>query len=262
MKEYKDYQQKLSDVEKQEDQSSDAAEQHIPALFLLIFAGISGAATYYLNEAGMRGSPLYDRTIGSENAGFLTLAILEGSFLTLTLLGHHILKSKPQRTVGKFATIALEVVLSLNILVAFALLSRYQTSIMPAVQTYAQLGAPLTVIAAGWLWAYIVTHRRKTMMRNQMLDNAADVERLWAEQHTLDQQRYRAAYWQMSASHEMQRMREEIAAAQAIEQIAQESQISLAEAEEMYHRLQGGKGGQLPPVSNPSGKGLARWSGH
>jgi hypothetical protein len=256
LKEYKDYQSKLDEVEKQEAQSSEVPEQVVPAFFLLIFAGISGAATYFLNEAGMRNSPLYDMTIGSRNAVLLVLIILEGSFLTLTLLGHKILKSKPQRAIGKFAIVALEAVLSLNILVASVLLARFQTLALPGVQLYAQWGAPLTVIAAGWLWAYIVIKRRKTIMRNQMLDDAAEVERLWAEQHRLDQQRYRDAYRQMSASPEMQRMREEIAAAQAIEQIAQQSQISIAEAEEIYHRLQGGKGGQLP-----SGKGPARLPG-
>jgi hypothetical protein len=256
VKEYKEYQQKLDEVEKQENQSSDAQEQFIPAIFLLFFAAISGAATYYLNEAGMRGSPLYDRTIGSENAGLLTLAILEGSFLTLTLYGHKILKSKPQRAVAKFAILALEVVLALNIMVAFAMLSRYQTQLMPAIRAYAQWGAPLTVIAAGWFWAYIVIKRRKTIMRNQMLDDAAEVERLWAEQHRLDQQRYRDAYVQISASPEMQRVREEIAVAQAIEQVAAQGQISADEAEETYNRLQGGKGRQLPP-----GKGPARLPG-
>jgi hypothetical protein len=256
VKEYKEYQQKLDEVEKQENQSGEAREQFIPALFLLVFAAISGASTYYLNEAGMRNSPLYERTIGSQNAGYLVLAILEGSFLALTLYGHHILKSKPQRGLGKLAIVALKVILSLNILVAFALLSRYQTMAMPLVQTYAQWGAPLTIIASGLFWTYIVTHRRKTIMRDRMLDDAAEVERLWAEQHKLDQQRYRDAYVQMSASPEMQRMREEIAAGQAIEQIAQQSQISIAEAEELYHRLQGGSAGQLP-----SGKGQARLPG-
>jgi len=64
MKEYKDYQSKLSEVEKQENEGSDAAEQHVPALFLLVGAFISAAATYYLNEAGMKNSPLYAMTIG------------------------------------------------------------------------------------------------------------------------------------------------------------------------------------------------------
>jgi hypothetical protein len=256
VKEYKEYQQKLDEVEKQENQSGDAAEQFIPAGFVILFAVLSGAATFYLNEAGMRNSPLYNKTIGGENAAFLVLGILEGSLLMLTLLGHKILKSKPQRSIGKAAIVVLEGILSLNLLVAFVMLAGYGTRIMPGIQTYAQWGVPFTVIGAGWLWIYIVTHRRKTMMRNQMLDDAADVERLWAEQHRLDQQRYRDAYRQMSASPEMERMRQEIAAAQAVEQIAQESQISIAEAEELYARLQGGKGGQLP-----SGKGPARLPG-
>jgi hypothetical protein len=261
MKEYRDYQQKLDEVERQEAESSDAAEQHIPALFLLIFAFVSGAATYYLNEAGMRNSPLYDKTIGAENAAYLVLAILEGSFLTLTLFGHKILKSKPQRSVGKLATLILKIVLSLNILVAFVMLAGFRSQIMPAVQLYAQWGVPLTVIGAGWLWAYIVTHRRKTIMRNQMLDDAAEVERLWAEQHRTDQQRYRDAYRNISASPEMQEVREEIAITQAIEQIAQESQISFAEAEEMYHRVQGRKRGQIPQDIT-AGKAPRRWLGH
>jgi hypothetical protein len=262
MKEYKEYQEKLNEVERQEAESSDAAEQHIPAAFLLIFAFISGAATYYLNEAGMRNSPLYNKTIGAENAAFLVLGILEGSFLTLTLFGHKILKSKPQRSVGKVAILVLKIVLSLNILVAFVMLAGYRSQIMPGVELYAQWGVPLTVIGAGWLWAYIVTHRRKTIMRNQMLDDAAEVERLWAEQHRIDQQRYRDAYRQISASPEMQRVREEIAVRQAIEQIAQESQITFSEADEMYHRLQGRKQGQIPQDVKSVGKGLARWSGH
>ncbi len=230
MKEYKDYQAKLDEVEKQEAQSSDAAETHVPALFLLIFAFITGAATFYLNESGMRNSPLYGRTIGADNAAYLVLGIVEGSFLTLTLFGHKILKSKPQRGVGKMAILVLKIVLSLNILVAFVMLAGYGTRIMPGVQMYAQWGVPLNVIGAGWLWAYIVTHRRKTIMRNQMLDDAAEVERLWAEQHKLDQQCYRDAYRNISASPEMQAVRDEIAVTQAIEQIAQESQITFVEA--------------------------------
>jgi hypothetical protein len=153
-------------------------------------------------------------------------------------------------------------VLSLNILVSFVMLVGFQSRIMPGVQLYAQWGVPCTVIGAGWLWIYIVTHRRKTIMRNQMLDDAAEVERLWAEQHRTDQQRYRDAYRNISASSEMQAVRDEIAVTQAIEQLAQESQITFAEAEELYRRVQGGKRGQLPQDVNPSGKGMARWSGH
>jgi hypothetical protein len=87
-------------------------------------------------------------------------------------------------------------------------------------------------------------------MRNQMLDDAAEFERLWAEQHRLDQQRYRDAYRNISASPEMQAIRDEIAVTQAIEQIAQESQITFAEAEEMYRRVQGRRGGQFTSGQN------------
>ncbi|MCI0391002.1 MAG: hypothetical protein MOB07_19835 [Acidobacteria bacterium] len=246
MKEYKDYQSKLSDVEKQENEGSDATEQHVPAAFLLLFAFISAGATYYLNEAGMRESPFYSQTIGAERAAYLVTGILEGSFLALTLLGHKILKSKSQRSSGKLGCLILKAVLSVNILVTFVLLATgRQSRLMPLVQFYAQWGAPLTVIGAGWLWAHIVTHRRKTIMRNQMLDDAAETERLWAEQHRTDQKRYRDTYQNISDSPEFQELREEIAVTQAIEQIARESQITFQEAEEIYYRIQGRKQRQL-----------------
>jgi hypothetical protein len=83
--------------------------------------------------------------------------------------------------------------LNLNTLVSFVMLVGFKSRLLPIVELYEQWGVPLTVIGAGWLWAFIVTHRRKTIMRNQMLDDAAEVERLWAEQHKLDQQRFRRA---------------------------------------------------------------------
>ncbi len=245
MKEYKDYQSKLTDVERQENEGSDAAEQHVPAAFLLVGAFISAAATYYLNEAGMKNSPLYAMTIGAERAAFLVTAILEGSFLALTLIGHKILKSKPQRSTGKLGTLIVKAILSINILVAFVMLAGYQTKIMPMVEMYAQWGCPFTVVGAIWFWAHIVINRRKTIIRNQMLDDAAETERLWAEQHKTDQKRYRDTYQSISASPEMQEMREQIAVTQAIEQIARESQITFQEAEEIYYRIQGRKQRQL-----------------
>jgi hypothetical protein len=238
LKQYEDYQKKLDDVEKQEDQSSDAAEMNIPAFYLIIGAVISGAATYYLNEAGMRGSPLFERTIGAQNGALLVLAILEGSFLALTLAGHRILKSKPQRSVGKFAIYGLEGVLSVNIIVASLLLSGAATAALtPLIRLYATFGAPLTVIGALWLWTYLVIHRRKTMMRDRMLDDAAEVERLWAEQHRLDQERYRETYQRASASPEAQAIREEIAGRAVLDQLARQGRLSEAERDErLTHR--------------------------
>jgi hypothetical protein len=125
-------------------------------------------------------SPLYDRTIGSGNAALLVLFILEGSFLTLVLLGYRILKSKPQREVGRSAIVALKIVLSANILVAFVMLAGFNSLMLPAVRFYAQWGTPVTVIGAGWLWAFIVVNRRKTILRDAMLDNAAEAEKLWS----------------------------------------------------------------------------------
>jgi hypothetical protein len=246
MQEYKDYQNKLKDIEQQEAQSSDAAEQHVPAAFLLLGAFISAGATYYLNEAGMRNSPFYAKTIGAERAAYLVTGILEGSFLALTLWGQSILKSKSQRSAGALGVLILKIVLSLNVLVAFVILvTGGQSRLMPLVELYAQWGVPLTVIGAIWLWAHIATNRRKTIMRNQMLDGAAETERLWADQHKLDQQRYRSTYQMISGATEMQAVREEIAVVQAIEQIAQEAGLTYTEAEAIYNRIQSRQHRQL-----------------
>jgi hypothetical protein len=257
LKEYDDYQNKLKDLERKEAEASEAIEQHVPALFVLVFAFISGAATFYLNEAGMKHSPLYDRTIGSSNAAFLVLFTLEGSFLALTLIGHRILKSQPQRESGKTAIMALKVVLSLNVLVAFVMLAGFQSMMLPAVRFYAQWGTPITVIGAGWLWAHIVVNRRKTILRDAMLDDSAAVERLWAEQHRLDQDRYRTAYQKIAGSQEMTEMREELAVRAAIEQIAREGNISFQDAQQIYFRQEDRRQG-LSAGGN-EGKVWPRW---
>jgi hypothetical protein len=237
VKEYKEYQERLKGIESEEAQSSSWIEDWGPVTFLIIFAFISMAATYYLNEAGMRDSPFYARTIGRENAAYLVTAILEGSFLVLTLWGHKILKSQPQRSVGNFALLVLKIALSLNILVAFMMLIGLRQGVMPFVETYAQWGAPFTVVGAGWFWAFIVTRRRKTILRNQMLDASAEIEQLWSAQHQIDQARYREAYQDISGSAEMDELRRRIAERQAIAQIAQQCQISLDEAEALYNQM-------------------------
>jgi hypothetical protein len=257
VKEYKDYQERLKEIGKEEAQSSSWIEDWGPVAFLIIFAFISMAATYYLNEAGMRDSPFYARTIGRENAAYLVTAILEGSFLVLTLCGHKILKSQPQRSAGNFASLVLKIVLSLNILVTFMMLIGLRQGVMPFVETYAQWGAPCTVVGAGWFWAFIVTRRRKTILRNQMLDASAEIEQLWSDQHKLDQTRYREAYQDISGSAEMDELRRRIAERQAIAQIAQQCHISLDEAEALYdqmidrrRRLTGGAQVPLPEPAN------------
>ncbi len=259
MKEYKDYQSKLKDVEKQENEGGEMAEQHIPAFFMLVFAFMTAGATYYLNEAGMRGSPFYEMTIGSEKAALLVTIVLEGSLLAIVLLGHRMLKSLPQRKASKTALPILEGILCINFITAFVMLNKgIETAILPAVKLYAQWGAPLAALASGIFWIYIAVHRRKTIMRNQMLDDAAESERLWAEQHRVDQKRYRDTYQNISDSPEMQEMREEIAVVQAIEQIARESQITFAEAEEIYYRIQERKHRQLGSGSG-TGYQSANW---
>jgi hypothetical protein len=237
VKEYKEYQERLNRIEGEEAQSSSWTEDWGPVVFLIIFSFISMAATYYLNEAGMRNSPFYVRTIGRENAAYLVTAILEGSFLVLTLWGHKILKSQPQRSVGKFALHMLKVALSLNILVAFIMLIGLQQGVIPFVETYAQWGAPCTVVGAGWFWAFIIAKRRRTILRNQMLDASAEIEQLWSEQHKIDQARYREAYQVISSSPEMDELRRQIAVRQAIAQIAGQCQISLDEAEQLYTQM-------------------------
>jgi hypothetical protein len=237
VKEYKEYQNRLERIESEEAESSSWIEDWGPVVFLIIFALISMAATHYLNEAGMRNSPLYARTIGQENAAYLVTAILEGSFLVLTLWGHKILKSQPQRSVGNFALLVLKIALSLNILVAFMMLVGLRRGVIPFVELYAQWGAPCTVVGAGWFWAFIVTQRRKTILRNQMLDASAEIEQLWSQQHKIDQARYRGAYQEISSSPEMDELRRQIAVRQAIAQIAQQCQISLDEAETLYNQM-------------------------
>jgi hypothetical protein len=237
MKEYKEYQERLNRIEREEAQNISWMEDWGPVVFLILFAFISMAATYYLNEVGMRDSPFYARTIGRENAAYLVTAILEGSFLVLTLWGHKILKSQPQRSVGNFALLMLKIALSFNILVAFMMLVGLRRGVMPFVETYAQWGAPCTVVGAGWFWAFIVTRRRKTILRNQMLDASAEIEQLWSEQHKIDQAKYRDAYQEISGSPEMDELRRQIAVRQAIAQIAQQCHISLDEAEVLYNQM-------------------------
>jgi hypothetical protein len=130
----------------------------------------------------------------------------------------------------------LKVVLSANILVAFVHLLGITGA--PAIEVYAQWGAPLTVIGAGIFWAYIVAHRRRTMMRDQMLDESAAIQKLWADQHRTDQKRYRSTYQTIVDSPEMQSLREQIAVRHAIEQIATHSQITFDEAATIYHEMQ------------------------
>lgn len=239
MQGYAEYKDKLKKTEEEENKSSTSfVENKVPAGFLLIFALISGGATYYLNHVGLKGSPLFDRTIGSHNAVLLVLIILEGSFLSLTLLGYKILKSKAQRIVGAYAITALKIVLSLNILVSFILLSGFQSMLMGGVTFYSHWGVPLTVIGGGWLWTYIVVNRRRTIIRNQMLDNQADIEQLWADQHKLDQQHYRDAYRKIADSQEMQEVREKLAVRAAIDQIAKENGTEYEDAEMLYSTIQ------------------------
>lgn len=98
----------------------------------------------------MKSSPLYAKTIGSENAALLVTGIIEGTFLALTVWGHKILKSQPQREWGKRGLFVLKVVLALNVIVAAVMLSGQGSSLRGMVDLYAQWGAPATVAAAIW----------------------------------------------------------------------------------------------------------------
>lgn len=254
MQEYKDYQNELKQTEAEEKRSNSAIEYFAPAVFLLVFCAISAGATFYLNHAGMKSSPLYEKLIGAENAAYLVLFILEGSFIALSLFGHHLLKSEEQRKAGKVGLFALKVVLSLNILVAFLHLTGITSA--PLLEKYSQWGAPITVIGAGVLWSYIVAHRRKTKMRNQFLDDSAKITSLWGEQHRRDQERYRMTYETITNSDEMQALREQIAVKHAIEQIAAQSGLTFNEAATVYHEMK-----SRERAEKQYGKAHAYWMG-
>lgn len=254
MQEYKDYQSELKKTEAEEKRSSSTIEYFAPAVFLLVFCAISAGATFYLNHAGMKSSPLYEKLIGAENAAYLVLFILEGSFIALSLFGHHLLKSEEQRKAGKLGLLALKVVLSLNILVAFLHLTGITSA--PLLEKYSQWGAPITVIGAGVLWSFIVAHRRKTKMRNQFLDDSAKITNLWAEQHRRDQERYRSTYEQITNSDEMQTLREQIAVKHAIEQIAAQSGLTFNEAAMVFHEMKARE-----QAERHYGKAQAYWMG-
>lgn len=235
MQDYRDYQSQLKQTEAEEKQASDTVENVVPGVFLIVFCAISAGATFYLNHTGIAASPFYTRFVSPEYAAFLILFILEGSFIALSLMGHKILKSEQQRRIGNMGLVALKVVLSLNILVAFLHLIKITSA--PMLEAYAQYGAPITIIGSGALWSYLVAHRRKTMLRNQMLDDAAKARSLWAEQYRDDQKKYRAAYNTIANSQEMNQLREMLAVRHAIEQIALQCSVSFEEAAKSYYQM-------------------------
>jgi hypothetical protein len=230
MQSYENYQAKLAATEREEEQSSEWIERQLPTWFVWLFSIVSAASTYYLSALGMKASPLYARTIGADNGALLITGLLEGSFLALVLWGHRFLKSRQQREVAAIAITVLKVVLSVNILLAFAMLSGAASTIAPIVELY----APLTIVASGWFWSYIIVHRRATVRRNKMLDTAATVEDLWAQRYEKDQKKYLEAYAQIFDGPQMDVVRNEMAIRSAIGQIASEHQITYAEAHYLY----------------------------
>lgn len=233
MREYRDYQESIKDVSAKAGESS-LLEDYAPAAFLLVGVFISAAATYYLNEVGLRNSPLYARTIGSQNAAILVLAILEGSFLALTLGGFAILKTLPQRVAGSRARVALKAVLSANILAAFVMLAGYHSALLPMVSAYAQWGVPLTIVGAIWFWAYVVAHRRTTLLRDSVLDVQAIAQREWADQYVEDQRAYRSAYQTIVQAPEFEGLRASIATRQAVAEISRASGLPTDEVTAIY----------------------------
>lgn len=265
MKDYKKYLAKFESAEDREEKASGTAENIIPLLFLFVGAAVSAGATYYLGERGMRASPFYARTIGADNAAILNTIITEGTFLALTL-GHFILKSKPQREIGRFGLIVTKCVLSLNVIVAFVMLAGFESVILPAVEIYAQWGVPITLVGAIWLWAHIVTNRRKTIMRNAMLDRSAIIEEIWAEQHREDQEKYRHAYKAIADSPEMDSLRSGIARRRVVEEIARQANITTDEAEHFIAEIESRKALPSAGHSSPAGhpqriNGQTSWNG-
>lgn len=250
MQEYQDYKDQMKTLTAKADKDYETLGGVVHWLFVAVCVFISAGATFYLNHKGLENNSFYASTIGTERAAWLVVFAVDGSLVGLLIGVSTFLKSAAQRSLASFAITATKVILSVNVLVAFVLLSGVANGVLPAVQLYTQWGAPLTVCAALWLWPELLLRRRKNVMMAAALDAVAERDNNWQAQHAKDQQAHLTAYQSVMGSDEMKSFREQIAAEQAISQIAKDAGIPLEQARAIHARM-GAKNAPEPEAQRP-----------
>jgi hypothetical protein len=246
MQSYQDYQTKQTEFETEANEKYETTGAIIHWLFLLIGAAISAGASYFIGHKGLSGNEFYARFIGAQNAALLVVAALDGTFLALCYGMASFLKSSEQRALAGRALVVVKLVLCVNILAAFLLIQR--AAVLPIVEAYVVYGAPLVIGATLWLWSSLYAKRRKNVMMASALDTQAQRDDIWRAQYLADQCRNRAAYDLAANSPAMNALRNAAARRKAIESVAAEFAMPLAEAEKLYSEAERNRTATLPQM--------------
>jgi hypothetical protein len=150
-----------------------------------------------------------------------------------------------------------KLILCVNILAAFLLIQ--QAAVLPVVENYVIYGAPLVIGATLWLWSSLYAKRRKNVMMASALDTQAQRDDIWRAQYLADQRRNRAAYDLAANSPAMNALRTAAARRKAIEAVAAEFAMPVAEAEKLYSEAELNRTTTLP-LAQPT-KPTVAWRG-
>jgi len=232
MNDYNEFQAQQNQHEKEAENKHETTGLVVHWLFLLIGAAISGGASYFIGHRGLAGNPFYERFIGAQNAAFLVVFLLDGTFLALCLGLASFLKSQQQRALARRALVAVKVILCLNLFAAFLMVQ--SAAAVPLISQYVTYGSPIIVGGVIWLWSTLFSHRRKNQMMANALDTQAQRDAMWARQYLADQARNRQAYDLIAASPAVNALRNEAARRRVIEDIAKQFALTYEEAEQIY----------------------------
>lgn len=232
MNDYKQYQEAQSTYEKAANEKHEGIGLLVHWLFLVAGAAVSAGASFFIGHRGLAGNAFYDRFIGAQNAAFLVVFLLDGTFLALNLGLASFLKSEKQRLFARTALVIVKLILCVNILAAFLMVQ--SAAAVPIISQYVTYGSPLVVGGVIWLWSELFSNRRKNQMMAAALDVQAQRDSIWAKQYITDQHRNRQAYEIAASSPQMAALRQEVARRKAIEDIAAQFNLPFEQAEQIY----------------------------
>lgn len=199
MQDFDKYLQRSKNIQQQAETQGNTMGFAIPWLMIAVGVIVTGFQTHSLSYRGMIGSAYYKDWV--EFASGLTVFLLEGSAVGLTLGRLHFFKGESQRKLGHAASFGVWGVLAANTMVMFAVGGK---ETMPAMaQAWARVMLPLCIVGIALLWKFILDLHPDSQERVAILDSEAKHNAQWREIQAAQRQQVVDAYADAAQSEEV-----------------------------------------------------------
>lgn len=233
MHNYDEFEDAQKELEQKAEKDYEGMGVIITWLFLLVGVAITGAATHFLTGQATVHAPIYKQFIGSQNAAWLTVFILEGSLIGLLIGQQTFFKEHDQRWLAKIAQYVVWGVLAFNTLCAFVVWSKGWKELPKPLSLYCTWALPVLICGAILLWKELWTRRRKGKQQALALETSARANELWRRQYAANTEAYQKAVSKVSLSEEVQSLREALARRDVLKDLAKQHNVEEADIERL-----------------------------